>query len=111
MRAGHHSEASERWSPGPLSQGLFERRDEILEVTRSYGATNVRVFGSIARGDETDTSDIDLLVDLPEGEAPLVVVDLAGALSALLGRTVDVATPALLREVIRDEVLSSAIPL
>jgi predicted nucleotidyltransferase len=54
-----------RFSPSsPLGHLLARHRDEVLEIAHAYGASNVRVFGSTARGDDTADSDIDLLVDL-----------------------------------------------
>jgi len=76
---------------------LRQHRAALLGVLRSRGATNPRIFGSVARGKEREGSDIDLLVDLPEGYS---LVDLAGLsleISELLGEAVDLATPDLLK--------------
>jgi predicted nucleotidyltransferase len=94
---------------------LAARRDEILEIARRHGATNVRVFGSVARGTDSAISDIDLLVDLPADTTPgqelLIVGGLAVELTDLLGRKVDVATIELLRDELRSEVTSAAVPV
>jgi predicted nucleotidyltransferase len=94
---------------------LRAQRDEILRVATGYGATNVRVFGSVARGDATRTSDVDLLVELEEapGSPPMLlrVAGLAEDLTALLGVKVDVATEQLLRDDVRAEALATAIPV
>jgi predicted nucleotidyltransferase len=94
---------------------LRAQRDEILRVATSYGATNVRVFGSVARGDATRTSDVDLLVELEEapGSPPMLlrVAGLAEDLTTLLGVKVDVATEQLLRDDVRAEALATAVPV
>ena len=90
---------------------LRARRDEILAVAAEHGASNVRVFGSVARGDDDDASDIDLLIDLEPGRS---LFDLAGLhvdLQEKLGGRVDVVTVAGLGPRIRDEVLAQAIVL
>src|SRR3989338_3500851 len=87
------------------------RREEILGLARQYGASNVRLFGSVARGDATEGSDIDLLVDMEPGRS---LFDLGGLLTDLnekLGCHVDVATEKLLKPSIHDRVMREAIPL
>jgi len=71
----------------------------------------VRVFGSVARGDDTETSDIDLLVDLDPRVGLLDIVGLERELSELLGVDVDVVPAATLKPRIRDRVLREAVPL
>lgn len=71
---------------------LSERRKEILEVAATHHASNVRVFGSVARGEETGRSDIDLLVDMEPGRSLLDQVRLRRAMTELLGVDVDVIT-------------------
>lgn len=83
----------------------------MLELADRYGATNVRVFGSVARGQDTEASDIDLLVDLDGGDALLTLAGLTEELSSLLGCRVDVATADLLRDHVRQDALRTAIPL
>ncbi len=90
---------------------LHERRDEILEIAARYGASNVRVFGSVARGDDTAESDIDLLVDLPAGTTLLSLAGLAEELTTLMDVKVDVATAEILRDEIRADALASATDL
>ena len=90
---------------------LQARREEILHTAEKYGAFNVRVFGSIARGEADAQSDIDLLVDMEPGRS---LFDLGGLLTDLqiaLGRDVDVVTEKSLRESIREQVLQEAIML
>ena len=90
---------------------LRERRDEIIEVARSRGASHVRVFGSVARGDATEASDVDFLVDLEPGRS---LMDLGGLLMDLqdvLQRNVDVVTERGLRPRVAQRVLADAVEL
>lgn len=90
---------------------LSTHRDEILAVAERHGARNVRVFGSVARGDADDASDIDLLVDMQAGRSLLDLGGLLMELRELLGRNVDVVTVHGLKEHIRDRVLAEAVSL
>jgi predicted nucleotidyltransferase len=87
------------------------KRDDIVRVAARHGARNVRVFGSVARGDADDTSDIDLLVDMAPGHSLFDMGGLLMELQALLQREVDVVSERGLRREIRDRVLREAIPL
>ena len=92
-------------------QELQTRRDEILQVAAKRGARNVRVFGSVARGESDADSDIDFLVDL---EPDRSLFDLSGLLldlEAVLQAEVDVVTERGLRAGIRDRVLREAVAL
>ena len=93
------------------SELLRQQRVEILRTASRYGARNVRVFGSAARGDAGPESDIDLLVDLEPGRSLLDLGALLMDLQDLLGCPVDVVTEAGLRARIRDRVLREARPL
>ncbi len=87
---------------------LRARREEILAIAARRGASNLAVFGSVARGEASDASDVDILVDLEAGRS---LLDLGGLLMDLresLGREVDVVTRAGLRPRIRDRVLAEA---
>jgi predicted nucleotidyltransferase len=90
---------------------LVQKRDEILSLAHRRGARNVRVFGSVARNEAREDSDIDFLIDLDPDRSLLDVGGLAMDLSLLLGRSVDVVTEAGLRERIRSRVLQEARPL
>ncbi|HEX7786777.1 MAG TPA: nucleotidyltransferase family protein [Methylomirabilota bacterium] len=90
---------------------LKTHREEILAIARQHGASNVRVFGSVARGESGPDSDIDILVDLEPGRSLLDHAQLQIDLEALLGRKVDVVTARGLRPRLRDRVLHEAIPL
>lgn len=95
----------------PLGRRLRRRRKAIIEVAARRRARNVRVFGSVARGDDTPTSDIDLLVDLDGGVGLLALGELEHELSDLLGVKVDIVPATMLKSGVRDEVISEAIPL
>jgi uncharacterized protein len=92
-----------------LLETLRERRSQILEIAARHGAFNVRVFGSVVRGEETGESDVDFLVDY---DADRVTPWFPGGLlmdwQDLLGRKVDVLTEGGISPLIRDRVLAEA---
>lgn len=90
---------------------LGSKRKEILRIARAHGARNVRVFGSAARGDADETSDVDFLVEFEPGTSLLQHGAMIAELEDLLGRKVDVAPEKTLRERVRDRVLREAVPL
>jgi hypothetical protein len=90
---------------------LMEQRDEVRAVAKRHGARNLRVFGSVARGDDGPTSDLDLLVDLDEGVSLLRLIGLGNELSDLLGVSVDVVPTSMLKPRLRDRVLDEAVPI
>ncbi len=93
------------------SAALEAHRDAIRRIVLAHRATNPRVFGSVLHGDDTDGSDLDLLVD-PTPETSLF--DLGGILhelEQLLGVPVDLVTPKALRPRYRDEILAEARPV
>ncbi|MCF2145049.1 nucleotidyltransferase family protein [Desmonostoc muscorum LEGE 12446] len=95
-----------------LKQLLQEKRAEILNIAAKHGASNLRVFGSVARGEETETSDIDFLVDYDlEKVSPWFPGGLILDLENLLDRKVDVVTSKSLHYLIRDKVFHEAISL
>ena len=94
-----------------LRELLQSKRDEILRIARAHGARNVRVYGSAARGDADETSDVDFLVEFEPGTSLLQHGAMIAELEELLGRKVDVAPEKTLRERVRDKVLLEAIPL
>jgi predicted nucleotidyltransferase len=87
------------------------KRDEILRLAARHGASDIRVFGSVARGESDANSDIDLLVTLEPGRSLLDLGGLLMELRDLLGCNVDLVTERGLRPHIRDRVLSEAVPL
>ncbi|OGW89399.1 MAG: nucleotidyltransferase [Omnitrophica bacterium RIFCSPLOWO2_01_FULL_50_24] len=94
-----------------LNEKIQGHRQEILSLAKKYGARNVRIFGSVARGDAREDSDIDVLVDLESGRSLLDLGGLLMDLQDLLGRRVDVVTAKGLRDRIRSRVLKEAVPL
>lgn len=90
---------------------LREKREEILRIAEKHGARNVRVFGSVAKGEATPTSDIDLLVDAVEETSPWFPAGLIAELEDLLGRQVDVVTADSLYWLLRRRILKEARPL
>jgi uncharacterized protein len=97
---------------GQIAALLREHREEILAAAAAVGASNVRVFGSVARGDETPDSDVDLLVDYPAEERGLFpLLKLAGEVEAIVGRPVDVAAVEVMAPVVRQRAMAEAIPL
>lgn len=87
------------------------RRGEILRIASKRGAHNVRVFGSVARGDSDERSDVDFLVDMDPGRTLFDLSGLLLDLEALLGTSDDVVTERGLRPRIRERVLVEATPL
>jgi len=92
-------------------QRLRERRDEILLVAARHGAGNVRLFGSVARGEDTPESDVDLLVDVTGETTPWFPGGMVADLEQILGRRVQVVIRRSLSPLIRDAVLREAVPL
>ncbi len=90
---------------------LRAHRDEILAIAARYGATNVRIFGSVVRNETTDLSDIDLMVDLERKWTLWDRIGLMQDLEDLLDCRVDVVVAAQFRPIIREHALSEATPL
>lgn len=90
------------------SLALSAHRSAVLALAAARGATRVCVFGSAARGDDHEGSDLDLLVDLPAGTSLLAVVELQQALADALGVPVDLCTERELDPVLRPQILAQA---
>jgi predicted nucleotidyltransferase len=90
---------------------LKEKREAILQIAARHGARNIRVFGSVARGDADAQSDIDFLVDLEPGRSLLDLGGLLMDLRDLLGQNVEVVTERGLKPRIRERVLHEAVTL
>lgn len=90
---------------------IMARKEEILQIARKHGARNIRLFGSVARGQASQSSDIDILVDVGENPSPWFPGGLIADLEELLGTPVHVVTVGALHSYIRDVVLQEAIPL
>ena len=94
-----------------LDKILKSRREEIISIAARHGARNVRVFGSVARGEAGENSDIDLLVELDLGRSLLDLAGLVVDLEDLLERKVDVVTEQGLYWLLRRRILKEARPL
>ena len=95
----------------PLGRRLRQRRRQVLSIAEKFGASNVRVFGSVARGQDTSESDIDILVDLSPRSSLVTLGRLERELGDLLGVSVDVVPADGLRPAVRAEAEQEAIPL
>lgn len=87
---------------------IKSKRDEIVKIAKQHGATNIRVFGSVALGIADDASDIDFIVDLEDGRSLLDLGGLLMDLQELFERPVDIVTEKSLRPRIRERVLREA---
>lgn len=94
-----------------FEQRLKEKREEILRLCAKYGARNVRLFGSVARGEADARSDVDFLVEMEPGRSLFDLGGLQYDLERLLGCPVDVVTERGLKARIRDRVFREAVPL
>ncbi|WP_338747887.1 nucleotidyltransferase family protein [Janibacter alittae] len=94
-----------------LRAALTQHESRVVDVLERYSATNPRLFGSVARGDAEEDSDLDLLVDLTAGDGNelLRVAGLAEELSELLGVRVDVVAATLLRDEVSTTALADAV--
>ncbi|MCX5914926.1 MAG: nucleotidyltransferase family protein [Deltaproteobacteria bacterium] len=90
---------------------IAEKREEILKTAHKYGARNMRLFGSAARGRTSISSDVDFLVEMEPGSSLLDIVAIKQDLEDLLGCKVDVVTENALSPYIRDEILREAMSL
>ena len=94
-----------------IEEILKGKREEILRIAARHGAHNVRIFGSVARGEAMSESDLDVLVDLEPGRSLFDHAGLLLELEEFLGCKVDVITERGLRPRVRDRVLREAVPL
>jgi predicted nucleotidyltransferase len=94
-----------------IGMDLQQKRHDILRIAAHYGARNVRVFGSVVRGEDRTDSDVDLLIDMDPDRSLLDVVGLGQDLEELLRRKVDVLTPASLHPALRERILAESRPL
>ncbi len=94
-----------------ISSIIKNRREEVINIAQKYGAKNVRVFGSMARGEESSESDLDIIVEMEHGSSLLDIIAIKQDIEELLGRKVDVVTEASISPYIRDAVLKEAVNL
>jgi predicted nucleotidyltransferase len=100
-----------RKTPMGLTELLREKRPEILKIAAKHGAYNVRIFGSVARGEADEASDVDILVDAGPETSSWFPAGLIIDLEELMGCEVDVVTEGALHWYIKDQVLQEAVPL
>ena len=94
-----------------LNELLKSKREQILRTAKAHGAYNVRVFGSVARGDARENSDVDLLIDIVGPTTPWFPGGLLADLETALGRRVDIVIARSLHPLLRESVLKEAVPL
>ena len=94
-----------------LARLVEAKRADILDICRRHGASNVAIFGSVARGDDRPASDIDFLVDLDSRRSLLDHIGLQQELEDLMGVGVDVVTRRGLHPLLREDVLAEAVPV
>jgi predicted nucleotidyltransferase len=94
-----------------LLSALQQQKSRIIDIASQYHAENIRVFGSVVRGEEDDESDIDFLVDFLPGSTLVEQVGLINELSAALGRKVDVVSERALNKYLKQQVLQEAVSL
>ncbi|MBW4604037.1 MAG: nucleotidyltransferase family protein [Calothrix sp. FI2-JRJ7] len=94
-----------------IEELLLPLREEILQIAAKHGAYNVRVFGSVARGEASVNSDVDFLVEIEPKRSLFDYIALIQDLTKLLGRKVDVAEPESLHDLIKEKVLREAVIL
>ena len=90
---------------------MTDKREEILRIAAQHGASNVRLFGTAARGEATEASDLDFLVEMEPERSLLDLAALRNDLMDLLGRDVDVVTEDSLYWLLRRKILREARPL
>ena len=94
-----------------IKETIERNREQVIKLASKYGASNIRLFGSVASGTDDQKSDIDFLVDVEPGRSLFDLGGLLFDLQQLLGRPVDIVTTAGLRPRIRERVLREAIAL
>ncbi len=90
---------------------LSAKREDILSIAARHGAHNVRIFGSMARGEATESSDVDFLIDLEPNKSLFELSALLVELEELLGRKVDLITEDSIYWLLRRRILKEAVPL
>lgn len=94
-----------------ITELLADKKEQILDIAAQHGAYNVRVFGSVARGEATQNSDIDFLVDIQPERTLLDRIALMQSLAKLLKRKIDLTETNSLHECIKERVLKEAVSL
>lgn len=95
----------------PTAERLRESKPQIEAIAREFGVSNVRVFGSVARGDSRDGSDVDLLIQIDPDRSLLDLIGFEDEVSAVMGCPIDVVTERALRPRLAPTILREARPL
>lgn len=90
---------------------LRKYKPQIMEVAEKYGVTNIRVFGSTARGDATDDSDVDFLVEMKKGRSAFDMGGFYEDTREIIGSDIDLVTPTSLHSYIKKKVFDESIAL
>jgi len=94
-----------------INAKIQANKQKILDISEKYGASNIRIFGSYAKGEEKPDSDLDLLVDMEDGRTLFDRIALMQELEDLLEVKIDIAKPENLHDLIRDPVIEEAVKL
>jgi uncharacterized protein len=94
-----------------INEILEGKREEILRIAARHGVRRLRVFGSVARGEATEKSDVDFLIEVSGPVTPWFPGGLVADLERLIGRRVQVVEPDTIRPSLRDQVMSEAVTL
>lgn len=112
MTAQRHKERSRTKGEDQSLRAMAEKnRAAIVEIARRHGAHNIRIFGSVVRGEDSLSSDLDLLVEFEDGRSLLDRIALMQDLEDALGVEIDVVTEGALHPLVRPEILAQAQPL
>ncbi|HEX7064868.1 MAG TPA: nucleotidyltransferase family protein [Bacillales bacterium] len=90
---------------------LLSKRNEILQAAQSNGVRNIRIFGSVARGEDNQNSDIDFLVEFEDDRSLFDLIRFKQELENMLGKPVDVVTENSVHQMIRPQVMKEAVEL
>lgn len=96
---------------GPTGRRVADHRGELLDLLRRHGVTNPEIFGSAARGDDHEGSDVDILVDFPPGTSIIDIVGIQHEAEGLLGVPVDLVPRSGLKERVRSRAAKDLLPL
>ena len=94
-----------------VEESVKTKRDEIRRIAKQHGASNIRLFGSVSRGESKPESDIDFLIDVTSETSAWFPVGLIQDLETLLGKRVEIVTERALNKDLREKVLREAVPV
>lgn len=94
-----------------MSQEIQTIKEKITPILKQAGVLRSSIFGSVARGEADENSDVDILVDLPRGTSLFDLVDLRNNLQLTLGKKVDIGTYRSIRSVLKERILKEQVPI